>query len=350
MTSTRALRRILVLPIALLLALGIAGTAQAAPAQIPCSAAGGGHYNCSFWPEGNGTTTGGSPVVDVHGTLRGYLNQGTNWIVCQQIGELYSSHGYYNRTWAMTEANDGNWGWVSAVYASGGDNEGGFAGVPDCGGKYGLAPGATTSSPPPSTEAPKPAPAPTPAPTPAPPAPAPGTTLPAPVNLGSYGTYQFRFQLWRNPDSHGRANFNDWSAEQMMAQLNSSFSRYFTFTGCGEHLAVGAKCSLNTTAAPDAPVEVIAVAPTGFALKSRGGHAEGAGRTIEFQFQPYVNAGEVESMTLLVTAWGPLSNSSLLGPLNSGTIARGSWAIFEHNIRNRFPSEPPGGFQGPQEV
>jgi hypothetical protein len=360
MNPTRARRHILVLPIALLLALGIAQGAQASPTQIPCSAAGGGHYNCSFWPEGDGTS-GGSPVVDLHGTLRGYLNQGTNWIVCQQLGEKYTSHGYYNTTWAMTEANDGNWGWVSAVYASGGDNEGSFAGVPNCNGKYGLAPGGTTTTgpapPPPApkptpTPAPKPSPEvpPKPAPTSPPPTPTPGTTLPEPVNMGSYGTYQFHFLLGRPLDKIGnRGNFNDWTAEEMMTQLNTRFSHYFTYTGCGEHLVVGMKCTLDAFG-PDAPIEVIAVAPTGLAFRSRGGHPEGAGRTIVFQFQHEVNPVDEEWMTLRVEAWGPLSKSSLLGPLNSSVIAKKSWQGFANNIMRRFPNEPGPGYEGPREA
>jgi hypothetical protein len=131
----------------------------------------------------------------------------------------------------------------------------------------------------------------------------------------------------------------------MMTQLNSNFSHYFTFTGCGSHLTVGEKCRLDVTAFPDAPVEVIAVAPNGFALKSGPWHPEGTGRIIEFTFEPYVNEVEYSSMSLQVQAWGPLGNTSLLGPLNSQTVAKGSWAIFEENIEERFPDKPPGGVQ-----
>ncbi len=324
--------------------LGVAQVASAAPAQVPCSAAGSGRYNCSFWVQGDGIS-GGAPVVEDNGTRVGYLNYGTNWVVCQQSGGIQRSGVYYNHTWARTLANDGRAGWVNAVWASGGDNDGTFAGVPSCGGLHGTPPGTAAAGP-------APAPAPSPTPTPAPPAPAPGTTLPEPVNMGSYGTYHFTFQLWRSASKSRAANFNDWTGEQMMSQLNSNFSHYFTFTGCGEHLAVGARCTLDTTLAPDAPVEVIAVASNGFALKSLRGHPEGAGRIIEFQFQPYVNAAEYPSMALDVEAWGPLSNSSLAGPLNSQTIARASWEIFERNIKHRFPDTPPGGVKtgGPVEV
>jgi hypothetical protein len=338
---------------ALLVLLGSAQAASAAPAQVPCTSVGGGHYNCSFYVAGDGIS-GGAPVLEDNGTRIGYLNQGTNWIACQQVGGIQKSGAFYNHTWARTLANDGKAGWVNAVWASGGDNDGTFAGVPNCGGLHGTPPGATTSSPAPApapTPKPRPVPTPAPTPTPAPPAPPSGTTLPEPVNMGSYGTYHFTFQLWRSESSDRRWNFTDWTPEQMATQLNSNFSHYFTYTGCGEHLVVGAKCTLNTKFAPDAPVEVIAVAPTGFAFKALGGHPEGAGRTIEFKFETYTNAAEISSIALDVQAWGPLSKSSLAGPLNSETIARASWTIFEHNIRNRYPDTPPGGVKsGPVEL
>jgi hypothetical protein len=356
MPSLRRRRRSALLPVALFATLALAPAAHAAPASVPCSAVGGGHFNCTFYPSGDGLS-GGAPVLNAAGARVGYLNHGTNWVVCQQVGGRQTSGGFYNDVWAWTEANDQSWGWVSAVWAQGGDNDGPFGGgVPNCGNAHGAAPGAAaphpapTPTPQPQPTPTTPAPTPTPAPQPAP-QPKPGTVLPEPVNMGSYGTYSFRYQLWRGSNKHRKANFDDWTASQMMAQLNSNFSHYFTFTGCGKHLVVGAKCTLNTKLAPDAPVEVIAVAPDGFALKSRGGHPEGAGRTIEFQFQPYVNAVEYSSMSLLVQAWGPLGGSSLLGPLNSKTIAGTSWDIFQSNIKHRFPDKPPGGVAGaPVEV
>lgn len=94
-------------------------------------------------------------------------------------------------------------------------------------------------------------------------------------------------------------------------------------------------------------MQVIAIAPDGFALRSRGGHPEGAGRTITFEFQTYVNEAEISTMSLEVEAWGPLGGTSLLGPLNSNTIAKTSWRIFSDNITNRYPDLPPGGFVPP---
>ncbi|MEA2373029.1 MAG: hypothetical protein QOH12_3423 [Solirubrobacteraceae bacterium] len=174
------------------------------------------------------------------------------------------------------------------------------------------------------------------------PGPRPGSVLPEPVNPGSYGTYHFRYQLWRNGTKHQRANFTDWTPAQMMTQLNSNFSHYFTFTGCGRQLHVGDRCSLATSLAPDGRVQVIAVAPDGFAVRSLGGHPEGSGRTIRFQFQTYTNEAEISSRTLVIDAWGPLGASSLLGRLNA-KLAEHIWGIFADNVKSRFPSTPPGG-------
>jgi hypothetical protein len=166
--------------------------------------------------------------------------------------------------------------------------------------------------------------------------------LPRPVNMGSYGTYSLRFSLWRAKTAGHRANFLDWTPAQMMSQLNSNFSHYFTFTGCGKQLRVNATCKLKGPLGTSSPVKVIAVAPHGFALKSLPGHAEGAGRTIRFQFQRYTNAAEISTMSLAVDAWGPLGGISLSGPLGA-KAAEGFWNTFQNNIRERFPSTPPGG-------
>jgi hypothetical protein len=88
---------------------------------------------------------------------------------------------------------------------------------------------------------------------------------------------------------------------------------------------------------PDGPVEVIAVAPDGFALRSLPGHPEGAGRTIRFQFQAYTNAAELFSMSLDVNAWGSLSMASLLGSLNSATFAQWSWNGFNRTFARDSP-------------
>jgi len=114
-----------------------AAPAFAEPAQVPCSPGSGGHIYCHFWVPGDGYS-GGSPVVD--GPVVGYLPQGWNWIVCQQEGPETSLHGYpqyVNRWFAWTTAENGRQGWVNAVAASGGDNDGKFANPPSCNGVHG---------------------------------------------------------------------------------------------------------------------------------------------------------------------------------------------------------------------
>jgi lysophospholipase L1-like esterase len=152
---------------ALSLCFGMASTALAAPKPAPCHLASSGHYNCSFWPAGNGVS-GGSAVVNESGYWVGYLNQGTNWVSCQLYGGRVSYGRYFNHYWAWTEANDHKWGWVNAVWASGGDNDGKFAGVPSCDLQRDVAPsGQKSSGPAPPKPKPKP-PAPRPAPSPVP--------------------------------------------------------------------------------------------------------------------------------------------------------------------------------------
>jgi hypothetical protein len=115
------------------------------------------HYDCQFYTAGNGIS-GGSPVVDVHGTRVGYLNGGSNFVDCQEQGSEYPSAGasVRNDWWAWTEANDGKWGWVSAYWASGGSNDEQFSGVPACPSSMGSAPivGAAPTQPQPPSSGP----------------------------------------------------------------------------------------------------------------------------------------------------------------------------------------------------
>ncbi len=158
-TRSRAARTALA---SLALAGGILTTAGAegalaAPAPVPCTSAGGGHYNCQFYVPGDGVG-GGAPVQASDGRRVGYLHKGTNWVVCQQVGGRVDYGGYFNTVWAWT-LTDGTpkWGWVNAVYASGGDNDGGFGGgVPSCAGAHGAPPGGSGAPPPPPGAAPPP--------------------------------------------------------------------------------------------------------------------------------------------------------------------------------------------------
>jgi Cutinase len=128
---TRVFVRALSLPLLCLALLVAATTAAAAPAAVPCSKHSDGRYHCEFWPAGDGIH-GGAVVVNDLGYWVGYLNQGDNWISCQMWGGRVTHGRYYNHWWAWTEANDRKWGWVNAVWARGGANDGKFAGVPEC--------------------------------------------------------------------------------------------------------------------------------------------------------------------------------------------------------------------------
>lgn len=137
--TARGRRLALVAALSLVFGCLAAGPAMADPAQVPCSASGGVYY-CNFYPAGDGYS-GGAPVQDSNGNWVGYLNEGSNYVYCQEVGGEDSSGGYTNDWWAWTEANNGNYGWVSALWGSGGDDNGSFGGVPGCGGANGTPPG-----------------------------------------------------------------------------------------------------------------------------------------------------------------------------------------------------------------
>ncbi len=125
----------------------VATTASAAtPAPEPCSAIGGGKYDCQFYPAGDGISAG-APVQASDSSRVGYLNQGTNWVTCQEVGSTVISGPDENNWWAYTEANDRHLGWVNAVWAKGGANFGPFQGVPACAASVGLPPGGKAPAP-----------------------------------------------------------------------------------------------------------------------------------------------------------------------------------------------------------
>lgn len=144
----------------------MAPAAQAAPAPVPCQHSTGDHYDCTFWVAGDGRS-GGAPVVNAASARVGYLHKGTNWVICQETGARAASGAYSNVWWAWTQADNNAWGWVNAVWAAGGDNDGPFGSVPPCRGAHGPAPGGAAAPPP---GAPPPPPG---APPPGPPAPPP---------------------------------------------------------------------------------------------------------------------------------------------------------------------------------
>lgn len=125
---------------------------------MPCTNIGGGHYECDWYRPGDGLT-GGSLVV-VGTTTVGYLHQGRNWIICQQVGgDMRNPEGDRNNWFGYTQADNGKMGWASPLDARGGDDYGAFGGgTPNCNGKYGSPPtwSGIWGSPP--SQPPKPAP------------------------------------------------------------------------------------------------------------------------------------------------------------------------------------------------
>jgi hypothetical protein len=117
-----------------------ADSAVAAPAPVPCSAVGGGKYECDWWRPGDGRD--GGAIVVSNGKVVGYLHQGRNWITCQEQGaDVYNEDGNKNRWYGWTQSDYGGWGWASALDAKGGDDNGKFEAAPSCKGKHGPAPG-----------------------------------------------------------------------------------------------------------------------------------------------------------------------------------------------------------------
>jgi hypothetical protein len=145
----------LFVPLLWLALLFAAAPAAAAPAPVPCSKHSDGRHHCGFWPAGDGIH-GGAVVVGDSGYWVGYLNQGDNWVSCQMWGGKVAYGTSYNHWWAWTEANDHKWGWVNAVWASGGANDGKFAGVPGCDPVHDAAPPGQRSSGPPKPKPPTP--------------------------------------------------------------------------------------------------------------------------------------------------------------------------------------------------
>ena len=147
-----------------------------------------------------------------------------------------------------------------------------------------------------------------------------------PTYDSSYGSYNQFYDIFNISEQ--------WTPQALNRELTTHFNQYFTFTGCPDTLRVGDTCNLDTAIGLGAPVRVEAISSDGFTLKSLERHPEGAGRLINFRFVPTTVTG-ITTIRLNVQAWGPVSNGSLLGPLNSQTIARYSWSRLAGNLRKR---------------
>lgn len=130
-----ALRAVLALLALALVLLGVAAApagAEAAAKSASChvnhhTKNGFAEHDCSFYLKTsvyNGMHTGQGKVGTIHG--------GTNWVICQSVGRTVHYGKSYNHWWAYTQSDQGTWGWVNAVFATGGGNNGGFGGVPAC--------------------------------------------------------------------------------------------------------------------------------------------------------------------------------------------------------------------------
>jgi hypothetical protein len=151
--------------VCLSLVLSASAPASAAPRPVPCSSIGSGKYACDWYVPGDGRT-GGAKVM-VNQQIVGYLHKGRNWILCQQRGAMTrDAAGDRNAWYGWTQSDHGGAGWVSAVEARGGDDDGPFSGAPNCRGAHGPAPAwggvwgaqAQAPAPPPPTPKPKPKP------------------------------------------------------------------------------------------------------------------------------------------------------------------------------------------------
>jgi hypothetical protein len=131
--ATRALLALLITLCAAGLAVGTAPVASAAsPTPVPCASHGhkkNGHaeYDCSFYKVTavySGVHTGQRKVGTLHG--------GRNWVLCQAVGKSVTYGKNVNHWWAYTLSDQGTWGWVNAVNARGGSNNGKWKNVPAC--------------------------------------------------------------------------------------------------------------------------------------------------------------------------------------------------------------------------
>lgn len=128
--AVRTLRRGLTVPVAVaLIAAALSGAtadvAAAAGPLVPCESVATGRFNCTFYPRA-------TEVLNSKGAKVGTLHRGVNWVICQRTGANRSNGAFYNRNWAFTQSDQGPMGWVNAVWARGGANDGAFRYVPRC--------------------------------------------------------------------------------------------------------------------------------------------------------------------------------------------------------------------------
>lgn len=149
---------------------------------------------------------------------------------------------------------------------------------------------------------------------------------------GGYGSYHYGYEF---------STREVWTAEQVMAEVQNSFSRYFTFTADQNRLVEGATVNLKGPLGEPEPVRVSSVTPTSFSFVSLPGHAEGAGRVIRFMVVPAPTSPVPGRLNweLRVAASGPISKGSVVP--GASLVNKAVWGVFAENLQSRLPTLPP---------
>jgi hypothetical protein len=115
---------------------GMAGVANAAD-NAPCGPswwhAGQQSYvqTCPDWAPDNSIPVYVQPEAGAR--VQGYIYApGDDWYFCQVKAGRLDRFGYFNTWWAATVADNGEHGWVSQIYFSGGGNDERDAGLRNC--------------------------------------------------------------------------------------------------------------------------------------------------------------------------------------------------------------------------
>lgn len=143
----RVRRTALALATAALCAVAGGEVVVAASPADPCGGRGGRTVACPVFPQG-------APVQGPNGRIRGRLASGAHAVYCQRRGGMLRSGTRRSNSWAITQADNGKWGWVSAVYTRGATPKPRFKLVPPCPLRFGAPPALRSTNEPSATTAP----------------------------------------------------------------------------------------------------------------------------------------------------------------------------------------------------
>ncbi|GAA1816020.1 hypothetical protein GCM10009682_41130 [Luedemannella flava] len=139
--TARLARRLAVCLVVLAAALAPAAPAAAATGCTRTSNhAGYATYNCYMYKTSTHSWDmwQNSTRLQIIDNLSGVLYAGTSWFVCQRtFGVTFQTGNAVNNYWAYTLSDTGRWGWINAIYISGGDNYGPVPGLPKCASAFG---------------------------------------------------------------------------------------------------------------------------------------------------------------------------------------------------------------------